>query len=199
MGTPGVMSFIIGARIRHSYVRWDAYPTGLGNGILQFILRLNQQQKVTMARNVSKLNWVNGETKPPQHLWNKYMEFADQSNWAKTYGVAPKFAGGEGRDRYPHDWYHLLYDLRGEMALPKILDGRLEHMVHDKEAAGCYFYSVDWDKEILDAQGQHLIKRWGFGDLTEKTMSEFDEADDLVGSKEEDEDWAQRKGYTVLR
>lgn len=75
MGTPGVLGFIIRGIRKGTYNRWDAYPTGLGQEIVKFILSLSEEDILRMIEMLDTIEWVNIQDRVPGQdiTWGEYL------------------------------------------------------------------------------------------------------------------------------
>jgi len=118
MGTRGLLGFIILGQRHSAYKQYDSYPEGLGKDIVDFILGLTPEEYSTMARLVAELTWVPWRSKASLELQARYQQL----------GYADLNVSGQSLE----DWYCLLRQTQGAVALPAIQKGELKHMIESR-------------------------------------------------------------------
>ena len=168
MGTSGSMAFVVDGETKAGYVHFDAYPSGLGADVLEWLhAALNEQtgKALTQARN---LVVVNDETEPT----------AEQIEALKQY------SNTNVSTKQLDEWYVLLRETQGNPTLTleagytygdtKLEPYRLGYF-------GEYTYVVDFDTRMFTAEGYgESLGRWSFDELPTK--------DEFLKLTEEDED-----------
>ncbi|CAD6439733.1 101cec95-b5d0-4a0b-a1ed-5cd7b39f2347 [Sclerotinia trifoliorum] len=139
MGTSGLLVFVLGTQRRATYCHYDSYPTGLGQDIVDFILKLKPEQYAIMNQNLEKLEWVGRDVQVPKDLQEKYQKLG----YSEPSG-----------DERATEWYWILRKLQGAQALKPILDGELEHLVEVKlnDYIPAFSYFVDFKEMTLETR-----------------------------------------------
>lgn len=141
MGTRGLLGLIIGTRRRASYNHYDSDPLVLGQKIVQFLLKLNVDERRLMASRVRDITWVDEKVQAPPEQQTQYsaLGFSDEAVAGQTLS----------------DWYCLLRNVQGAAALPAIENGTLKHMIDStdfaKDSLFCeWAYFVDFEQNVLE-------------------------------------------------
>lgn len=114
MGTRGLLGFISFGQRHAAYNHWDSYPEGLGGQIVNFILSLKHEDYARMARLVAGITWVDSKSKPSPELQEYYQNLG--------------FCSTRVSNQTPEEWYCLLREMQGAVALPAIQSGELKHL-----------------------------------------------------------------------
>lgn len=142
MGTRGLCGFKINNKYKLMYNHFDSYPKGgLGEDIVHFIKHLNDKNDWNKFKeNASKVVLVNEiNDKPSMELQDKYLKYSDINVGSKSLS----------------DWYCLLRNVQGAELLWQIFNGKLQHLIDDKDfiydSVFCeYAYIIDLDNNTLE-------------------------------------------------
>jgi len=100
MGTRGVWGFIVDGQKKMAYNHWDSYPSGLGRDLAQDLADYPGTLD-ELKEEVRKIKMVSEDVEPTEEEIEKLLQHAD-------LGVSTKS---------PKEWYVLLRDLQGKLAL----------------------------------------------------------------------------------
>ena len=140
MGTRGSVGFILNDQYKASYNHFDSYPTGLGQDMADFVNKVNAEDGWNkIKKEVKKVKLVSEEKQPTKPQIEKYMAFSNT-------GI------GSGDIK---DWYCLLREVQGAVALEKIYEGTLSHMIDStnfiKDSLFCeWAYIINLDEMTFE-------------------------------------------------
>ena len=114
-----------------TYNHCDSYPERLGLYVVRFIKSLSEDQIQQMIQNLEKIEWYDVSKNP-------ITQNADMSCRVDEYELAPeeiknryivaRFHRGNEVKAVGPKWYAVLWNVQGDIALPHILDGTLNHL-----------------------------------------------------------------------
>lgn len=174
MGTRGLMAFVIDGDTKAGYVHSDAYPSGLGADVLEWLREQYEYDAVTLSYQraryfAQRLVVVDDNTVPTT---------------AQQYELR-RFANPRVSSEKHDDWYVLLREAQGDPA--KTLEagfiyGDTTIEPYRLGSGHEYIYVVDFDKKTFTASGYgHLLGSWSFDELPTKE-------DFIAKTEPEDED-----------
>ncbi len=174
MGTRGLMAFVIDGDTKAGYVHSDAYPSGLGADVLEWLREQYEYDAVTLSYQraryfAQRLVVVDDNTVPTTAQQYELRRFANQN-----------VSSGK-----LDDWYVLLRETQGNPALTLeagFMDGVTKIEPYRLGCGHEYLYVVDFDKKEFKASGYgHLLGSWSFDELPTKE-------DFIAKTEPEDED-----------
>lgn len=140
MGTRSRISVILGDETKSYYNQFDGYFSGVGQEILDFSIRMNKENGwEKFKENLKAVELVKTEDKPTPEQCEKYKEL-------KFYDSDVDMPFSDGTPT----WYQLLRHTQGAVALHKIYEGTMTHML-DGEIYGQqeYNYSLDLNNMVF--------------------------------------------------
>lgn len=140
MGTRGLIGLKKDSIYYGYYNHFDSYPEGLGQQVVSFLKGLENNDLVTLSKNVGLMDYYDPDATPSQYLKEKYKKFSNLNVSSRSLD----------------EWYCLLREIQGVDTLTHILSGELRHaeknaMSFIKDSLFCeYAYIVNLDACTLE-------------------------------------------------
>lgn len=163
MGTRGVIGFATEGNLKVSYCHYDSYPSGEGQGVLNFIRQVCEKNLLaTLEANAKALVMVASDSKPTVAEQNYYL------NKEQTADLKVS-------NRKADDWYCLLRGAQGAAGLALICEGALKHMIDSsdfpKDSLFCEWgYILDMDNQVLEVYKGFQKKQHKQGRFADKSQ-----------------------------
>jgi hypothetical protein len=140
MGTRGSFGVIYQEKEKLSYNHFDSYPSGLGAGVLDIIIKINNENGWDkLKENMSKLKEIKEKLITDEKILERYKKYSDISV----------------SEQKLEDPYCLFRKIQGEDWIKEVYNGELEHYIFNnnfiKDSLFCeYAYIINLDTMMLE-------------------------------------------------
>ena len=188
MGTRGLMAFAHDGKVKAMYNHFDSYPSGLGQDIVDWILKLDEQGFAEAIEQSDRLEAVDEEVPPTEDQQLALLKYFDP-------GVAT---------RSSNDWYSLLRHAQGNPTEALKAGFFVDYNHFACDSLFCEWgYVVDLDRRVLEVyvgfqHGPHNLGRWASSEgsdgyypiklIREFTLEELREDPEAMNKLEENDD-----------